>query len=276
LETAARRLRKDTAAPPPLQLRGFDEHRSAAGYVEQLDDESLEELNDLLPWGSFTVDMQGRRVGDRTRPGRRDTPQEIPDSRVVLADERLGLAGRHVLEVGCFEGIHTIGLCQRAGRVTAVDARVENVVKTIVRCAFYGHHPDVFLCNLEEWGDDEALRADVIFHVGVLYHLREPVQHLWRLGRLAAHGVLLDTHVSEPDEVTASTVVEGREFRYRRYLENPGRKRVLSGMYDHAKWLLLDDVVDLLGEAGFKSVDVVDSRRESPDRTRVTILAQRA
>ena len=36
-------------------------------------------------------------------------------------------------EVGCFEGIHTIALCQLGAEVVAVDARIENTVKRIAR-----------------------------------------------------------------------------------------------------------------------------------------------
>jgi tRNA (mo5U34)-methyltransferase len=37
------------------------------------------------------------------------------------------LSNKDVLEIGCFEGIHTIGLCNYSRRVYAVDSRIENV-----------------------------------------------------------------------------------------------------------------------------------------------------
>jgi tRNA (mo5U34)-methyltransferase len=43
-------------------------------------------------------------------------------------------------------------------------------------------------------------------------------------------------------------------------------------MYDHAKWLLLDDILRLLEESGFDPVTVVE-RREERNGPRVTILA---
>jgi hypothetical protein len=258
-----------------LPLTGFEEHRTRAPSAELLADDDLAELNRLLPWGCFTVDSRGRRIGNWTRPGRRDTPQPIPDPRIELMDSRFGLAGKHVLELGCFEGVHTIGLAQRAGRVTAVDSNVANVVKTIVRCSLYGCHPDVFVCNVETWTDEGALEADLLHHVGVLYHLRDPVPHLLGLGRYIKTGVLLDTHVATGEDATESMVVGGTTYRFKRWRESPGRRQMLAGMYDHSKWLLLDDVVSLLRAAGFGSVEVADQRLER-NGLRVTILAGRA
>ena len=250
---------------------GFTENRTAARYVEALDDDALDELNALLPWKCFTVDSRGRRFGDRTKPWKNDKPRPIPDPRIVRANERFDLADKRVLEVGCFEGVHTIGLCQAAKDVTAVDARIVNVVKTIVRCNLYGAKPTVFVCDLERWQPDD-FDVDVVFHVGVLYHLRDPVRHVHELARVAKRGLLLDTHVATPEEATEPFTSNGQTYRVRRYEEIP--RLPAAGVYDHAKWLTLDDLVTLLGEVGFVGVEVYDQRHEG-DGARVTILAGR-
>lgn len=267
--TAGRRRSK-----PSLPLHGFEEQRTPAPLLDRLSDDELERLNDVLPWACFTADGRGRRVGDVAWAGKRDEPQVIPDRRGILLDERFGLADKHVLEIGCFEGVHTIGLCQRAAQVTAVDARVENVVKTIVRCAFYGWHPEVFVCDVEDGASMAQLQADVVHHVGVLYHLRDPVAHLLALGRVARDGVLLDTHVATPAEATESMELDGRTYAYRRYREG-GVDEVFSGMYEHAKWLTLEGLVDVLGWAGFGKVDVVEERAER-NGTRVLVVGGRS
>ena len=64
------------------------------------------------------------RLGARHGAGSREVPEQIPDRRIELFDQRFGLRGSHVLELGCFEGIHTIALCDRADRVTGIDARM--------------------------------------------------------------------------------------------------------------------------------------------------------
>lgn len=260
----------------PLPCAGFDEQRVSAPLVERLSDDDLDRLNRLLPWSCFTVDGRGRRLGDAAWTGKREEPQAIPDRRIVLMDQRFGLSDSHVLEIGCFEGVHTIGLCQRAQRVTAVDARIDNVVKTIVRSAFHGYHPSVFTCDIEAPDasvDLAALNADLVHHVGVLYHLQDPITHLRTLGTMARRGLMLDTHVAPANQATNQVVVDGEIFRYMRYAEG-GKAEVFSGMYDYAKWLPLDTLVRLLYESGFSWVDVTEERAER-NGPRVLILAGR-
>ncbi|MDQ3897651.1 MAG: class I SAM-dependent methyltransferase [Actinomycetota bacterium] len=277
MKQAARRSRaRARRRLAPLPRAGYTAHRVAAPLVERLSDDELDRLNALLPWACFTVDGRGRRFGDAAWTGKREEPQAIPDRRIVLMDERFGLAGSHVLEIGCFEGVHTIALCQRAARVTAVDARVDNVVKTVVRCAFHDCHPSVFTLDVEApaaAGELAAVGADFVHHVGVLYHLRDPVRHLRALGTVARRGLMLDTHVAPPGAASDEISVDGETFRYMRYAEH-GRTEVFSGMYDHAKWLPLDTLVGLLRGAGFGGVDVVEERAER-NGPRVVILAGR-
>jgi tRNA (mo5U34)-methyltransferase len=254
---------------------GFEAHRQAIPRVEALSDEQLAELNAILDWNCFVADSKGRRFGAPSKPGKRDKPQAIPDPRLSLLDERFGLRDKHVLEIGCFEGIHTIGLCRAAARVTAIDSRLENVVKTIVRCAFFGHHPEVFLHDVEEAAPAAApLDCDVVHHVGVLYHLKDPVAHVARLGAIAKLGVMLDTHYAEPKDATRRYSSGGRDFSYFEYREG-GHADVFAGMYDHAKWLTLEGLREACALAGFPGFEVV---RTTPSRNgpRVLLFARRS
>jgi 2-polyprenyl-3-methyl-5-hydroxy-6-metoxy-1,4-benzoquinol methylase len=125
------------------------------------------------------TDSAGRRFGNAAWAGKRNTPQQIPDPRIVHLDTLFDLSTKSVLEVGCFEGVHTIALAQRAAQVHAIDSRVENVVKTLVRTNLFGHHPVVWLCDLKKAEHLARLpKVDVMHHVGVLYHLKDPVQQL--------------------------------------------------------------------------------------------------
>ena len=245
---------------PRLRNR-YDERRTPAALVDRLSDEDLERLNELLPWRCFTVDARGRPLGGTAWRGKRDRPEAIPDPRIERFHARFDLSGRHVLELGCFEGIHTIALCRLAERVTAVDARVENVVKTIVRCAFFGVSPEVFVCDVEDPGAGARLRADLCHHVGVLYHLEDPVLHLRRLGEWLSRGLMLDTHYALDDQATETYDVNGEQFRYRPYREG-GRGDVFSGVRPRSKWLRLDDIVGELERAGFGTVEIVEQRDE--------------
>lgn len=256
-------------------LTGFAPSSVAVPLVDGLSDQDLVELNGLLRWHCFTVDAKGRRFGRRSKPGKREEPQAVPDLRIVDMDKRFGLKGKTVLEIGCFEGVHTIALAMQGAQVTAIDSRMENVVKTIVRTSFFGFQPKVFKCDVEDPVEQALLpEVDFLHHVGVLYHLVDPVSHLRQLASRVRGGLMLDTHYAEPEKAVFSYEVAGRSYPYMRFGEG-GRSEVFSGMYDHAKWLTLDSLVALLRELGFASVEVVEKRAER-NGPRLRLFAARA
>lgn len=255
-----------------LPFSGFEENRVKSGTVEFLSDEDLHRLNDILPWMCFTADSQGRRFGSSAWKGKRDTPQQIPDPRIVEMNRLFDLARYSVLEVGCFEGIHTIALAQFTKQVHAVDSRIENVVKTLVRANMFGFSPQVTVCDLEQASDIARLpKVDLVHHVGVLYHLKDPVTHLFDLAKFTQTGILLDTHYATPEMATQNYTVGNKTYRYYSYGEK-GRNEVFSGMYDHAKWLLLEDIKDILSVIGFADIRIFKdvAQRNGP---RVTLYA---
>ncbi len=189
-------------------------------------------------------------------------------------DKRFGLRDAHILEVGCFEGIHTVGLCQHSRTVTAIDARIEHVVKTIVRCAMFGFHPTVFVHDAESTNNRKFLpEADFGHHVGVLYHLKDPVSHLRSFMGLIKTGFMLDTHYAGPDETDDIYQVDGKDFHYKTYTEF-GREEPFSGIHDHSKWLVLDDIINLLREGGFSNIEIAEKRQERHG-PRVLLFASR-
>lgn len=259
---------------PELPFKGFTANTHNSGYIEHLDDAELTRLNELLPWMCFTADTQGRRFGNAAWGGKRDTPQTIPDKRIVQMDKLFDLGRHSVLEVGCFEGIHTIGLSQFSPQVHAIDSRIENVVKTIVRCNLFGCKPTVALCDLEKPADISRLPVvDFVHHVGVLYHLKDPVSNLLQLRHIARNGLLLDTHYATPEMASKKYIVEGTPYSYYQYGEK-GRDEVFSGMYDHAKWLLLDDIKGLLTSIGLSDIHIYKDT-EQRNGPRVTLYAAR-
>jgi hypothetical protein len=259
---------------PELPLRGWAKAGIPTPLLDALDDAQLAELNAILPWNCFTVDGHGRRFGAAARKGKRDQPQAVPDPRIVSLDRRFDLKSASVLEIGCFEGVHTAGLCRFSREVTAVDGRLENVVKTILRTAMLGFSPKVFLCDVEDAKQAARLpEVDVVHHVGVLYHLKDPVAHLTAVARLTRRGLMLDTHFALPEEATASFTSGQQTYRCRRY-EEFGHADVFSGMYEHSRWLMLDDLVSILGTVGLGNTEIVE-RRDERNGARVLLYASR-
>ncbi len=244
--------------------------------VSRLTDDELETFNRLLPWGAMTLDQAGREVGQVWSADKRGVPSGLIDPRQTQFDKVFPLKGRTVMEIGCFEGIHTLGLLLLGAEVTAVDGRVENVMKTMSRLWAYGRACELLLWNVERPAPETLPKAwDVLHHIGVLYHLSNPVEHLNELLPRTGAGLLLDTHVmSDEAETSESYAVGGQTFRTRRKPEVYADSSPFAGMEDHAKYLVLDDLVRLIASHGFGDLRIVSDRDERNGR-RVTIWAFR-
>jgi SAM-dependent methyltransferase len=254
--------------------REVDENSGDVAPIELLADEELERLNRLLPWAAFTLDSRGRALGVPHSTTKRATPQSIPDKRIIELNEFVALADRSVLEVGCFEGIHTCGLAQLAREVIGLDSRIENVAKTIVRCALLGYRPRILCWDLESGLPEIDISHDVLHHVGVLYHLSDPATHLKTITRVTRHAIMLDTHVCDPSTTPLESYsIGGRTYRYARKAES-GRDQPFAGMRDHAKWLALPDLEMLVEECGFRIYR--KQIRDERNGLRVLLFAKRS
>lgn len=236
---------------------------------EHLSDRDIDVLNKLLPWKCFTEDSLGRKLGRQAWEGKRSEKQEIPDSRIVKLDETICLKDKSVLEVGCFEGVHTIGLLSHTSNVVAIDARIENVTKTLTRCAAYGVFPKTYVIDVDDQSQNALLpEFDVLHHVGVLYHLLDPVNHLKALLPKINYAVLLDTHYANAE---MAIHLHETGYRYKEYQEL-GYDDVFSGISATSKWLLKDHLLELLIENGFSSIEILSDKLER-NGPRISILA---
>lgn len=252
----------------------MSEYSIFSDQINTMRDSDLEKLNNLLPWMCFTEDIRGRKFGNIAWEGKRSKPEIIPDERIIKLNALFNLSNKSVLEFGCFEGIHTIGLAHFSAEVYAIDSRVENVLKTLVRSNLFGVKPSVGVSDLENNEDFNRLPiADIVHHVGVFYHLKDPVEHLFKLKTLARNGILLDTHYATQEMAQEKLIHKGKTYQYYTHKEG-GVKDVFSGMYDHAKWLLLEDIVSILQSTGFSDILIYrdEIERNGP---RVTLYASK-
>ena len=259
---------------PALPLHGFTSHKISIPVVESLDDSKLEELNRLLPWNAYVVDSLGRRFGNRASNTKRNMPSPIPDPRIKLLNGKLPLANKSVLEIGCFEGIHTTALAQYGAEVWACDARIVNIAKSAVRCAFFQVNAKFFVWDAERPLPQSQVRDwDVLHHIGVLYHLLDPVSHIQHIAPRIRQAIVLDTHVAEPDKTTLTDSKGGFGYRYQERREG-GYECVFAGTMPTARWLHLDDLTALLKVLGFVYVDRIELRQER-NGPRVFLIATR-
>lgn len=248
----------------------MDEKSAMNGIT--ISESELAEINQLLPWYAGAYLPDGRLLGRLdARPGKRADPGKIPDKRIVRLNEEIALRRLSVLEVGCFEGIHTIGLTMYCSDVTAIDVRPVNVFKTLARLACHGVSAKVFQKNVEAM-DDQDGRYDLVFHCGVLYHLLNPIEHILALGRVTQH-LFLDTHIARDEPRIDERRINNLTF-YGASHDEGGWADPFSGRDPTAFWLTQNSLLEALRQAGFAAINVWEVREER-NGPRISLVASK-
>lgn len=129
--------------------------------------------------------------------------------KLPILDE-LGLAqsleGRRVLDIGCSDGFFTFEAEKRGGEVVAIDFVPESysgfaTARRILDSRVTYRMDNVYNLNPEDYGT-----FDVVFFLGVLYHLRKPLAALDAIRSVMNPGaelyvgtMLIDEYVQLPD-----------------------------------------------------------------------------
>jgi len=236
-----------------------------------LTDRDLQDFQEALDWKTGMELPDGRILGVA---GKRGKVSKANDSRVALVANLIDPRQGTVLEVGCCEGIHTVQLAAVAKHVTALDVRAKNVLCTLARLFVHDIHNVTVRLHDARQLSSASEHFDVLFHVGVLYHLMDPVEHLFAVRDLADN-LVLDTHVTHDDTNFPRDDIhyQGQTYRAHVYREG-GWADVFSGVEPASRWLHQDALVQVLRDAGYASVDVVGERLER-NGPRVCIVARR-
>jgi len=166
----------------------------------------------------------------------------------------LGLQGAHVLDVGCGNGYFGWRMLDAGARcVVGIDPTVLFVVQWLVQQHFAGASANYVLPLKDIDLPLDLGQFDVVLSMGVLYHRREPHDHLRRLRSVTAQGgqLLLETLVVEGIN---SLYPAGRYARMKNVHEVPSVERLCSQIQD----------------SGFSDIRVVDLAPTTVDEQRST------
>lgn len=154
---------------------------------------------------------------------------------------------RRVLELGCMEGGRTFPLARRVGHVVGVDARREHLQRARLIEQTLGVANVTFLESDLETGDLAALGTfDVIYNVGLLYHLSDPARLLRQCAEVAPE-MLLWTHVVDDSDV------EHRGYRGRFTTENPTDR--IGGLRSRSFRPERSELVRMLDDCGWRDLE---------------------
>lgn len=160
---------------------------------------------------------------------------------------------RSILELGSFEGAHSLMLAQpqHVERVLGLEGRIESIRRAELAVELLGRGNIAFeLADLQTDGLSGHGRFDAVFCAGVLYHLPEPWKLLAAIANVTDR-LYLDTHY-------ATTEDESRGGYVGASTGEGGYEDVLSGLAPSSFWLSLPALVRALNEVGFAVWRIVD------------------
>lgn len=170
------------------------------GHAQQLDAASRAQLATQLqvlhPWRKGPFDLFGVYI---------DTEWRSDWKWERLQEHISPLAGRVVLDVGCGSGYHCWRMAGAgAQRVIGIEPMLLSVLQ-YQAVQHYIQHPTVHVLPLGTDDMPEILHLfDTVFSMGLLYHQRDPLQHLQALrrwlrpgGELVLETLVIDGHADE-------------------------------------------------------------------------------
>jgi tRNA (mo5U34)-methyltransferase len=245
------RWREALGALPSLSATDIQLNSARVGVTGQISAESHAALQAALmglhPWRKGPFELWGLHI---------DTEWRSDWKWDRLADAIAPLGGRRVLDVGCGNGYH----CWRmlgagATEVIGIDPTPLFILQ-FKAVQHYLQQPGIHVLPMTLEAMPQHLPVfDTVFSMGVLYHRRDPMEHLMSLKHKLAPGgqLVLETLVIEGD---ADALLEpnGRYARMGNVwkLPSPGLA---------ARWLK---------QAGFSKVKIVDVGMTSFDEQRRT------
>ncbi len=177
--------------------------------------------------------------------------------------KEVDIKGKSILELGCLEGLHTLMLhLLGAKMIVAIEGREDNFIKSLmVKNAFHLDRSTVMFGDIEEILFILPASFDICIALGVLYHLENPIETVYRIGELVGT-LFIWTHYSV-DSYPAGEMVDVRfnNVVYRGKFVSEDTNHYLSGIKKKSFWVFRDDVFRLLRDAGFMNIKLIKEEK---------------
>ncbi|MFC1506155.1 class I SAM-dependent methyltransferase [Thermoproteota archaeon] len=177
---------------------------------------------------------------------------------------------KRILELGSLEGGHTFTLASHSGvsQVIGIEGRKDNMERARFVQKLLGiHNVDFVEANLEKVDLSRFGRFDVVFCVGILYHMPEPWLLLEQIGHVSKN-LFIRTHYV--DSQKSDEAVEGYEGIF---YEEKGLKDSLGGLSTKSFWPSLDSLTKMLTRHGFEIFNIIYNETNHPNGPRLTAVA---
>ena len=206
-----------------------------------------DQLVSLSPWRKGPFELDGVTIDSEWR-------SNLKWDRLKDAIEPLD--GRTVLDVGCGNGYYAVQMSDAGARtIIGIDPTILYVMQFLAVEHFL-RPKGVFVLPLRlDELPQNARKFDTAFSMGVLYHRRSPLDHLYELkGMLRQGGQLVLETIFIPGEESHACTPSGRYARMRNV------------------WLLptIAELTTWLSRSGFVNIDIVDKSRTTIEEQRST------
>lgn len=166
------------------------------------------------------------------------------------------LAGKRVLDIGCWDGFYSFEAERRGAEVMAIDAWTpENFFKAKRALASRVEFDEL---SVHEISRERLGAFDIVFFLGVLYHLKHPLLALEQICEVTREFALIETHVVDDFFNLPQPVMEFYELDE------------LGGQYDNWWGPNVECLLRMLRTAGFAHCELL---RRTP--TRAVVKAHR-
>lgn len=170
------------------------------GAAEEVDEATRlnirEKLLALKPWRKGPFDVFGVHVDTEWRS----------DWKWQRVSQHIDLNNKRVLDIGCGNGYYALRMLGAGAQlVLGVDPSPRFIVHYNALKHFMPQHPDFFLLPIGiEHLQERMPWFDTVFSMGVFYHRRSPIDHLYELRHKLRPGgeLVLETLVVEGDAQT--------------------------------------------------------------------------
>lgn len=213
------------------------------------------------------------------------------DARVEWGIKQLGgVQGKTVLELGPMEGEHTYMLERHgAAEIVAIEANTRAYLKCLITKEVLALKHARFLCgDFTEYLPINAVKFDVCFASGVLYHMRNPVELLTLIGK-ATDRVYLWTHYYDQQIISRNLNLAGR-FAQGVMTEDAGFPHTLhrysygtavslpyfcGGSAAFSHWLSRADLLACLQHVGLSNIEINFEEPDHPHGPCFALVATR-